>query len=100
MLKVARIREEGVGRRVFEVLEEGAPASAESLARVVRFASALLAENGLPGKFHVAGEGLVSLDMPADGHAFFHDGIVFAALDVYNDPVKNPTISGLPPSEV
>ncbi len=36
-------------------------------------------------------------DLPAEGASFFQDGIVFAALDVYNDPVKNPTISGLPP---
>jgi hypothetical protein len=98
MLKVAGIRDDGAGRRIFDVREDGEKASAESLTRVVGYATQLLLENGVPGSFVVAGEGLIALDLPADSRSYFHDGIVFAALDVYNDPVKNPTITGLPPA--
>jgi hypothetical protein len=98
MLKVVGIRDDGPGRRLFEVREEGVLASPESLARVVRFATELLLENGLTGAFRVDGDGLLALDFHGDSRSYFHDGILFAALDVYNDPVKNPTISGLPPA--
>ena len=97
MLKVAGIRDDG-DRRIFEVREDGSPAGSDRLERVVAFAAQLLLENGMPGSFRVAGDGLVALDLPADSRSYFHDGIVFAALDVYNDPVKNPTISGLTPA--
>ncbi len=97
MLKVTGIRDDGPDRRLFELHEEGSLASPESLARVVSFAMALLLENGLTGAFRVHGDGLLALDFHGDSRSSFHDGILFAALDVYNDPVKNPTISGLPP---
>ena len=96
MLKVNSVRDEGSDRRVFEVQDDGAPASAETLGRIVFFATHLLEDNGLAGAFRVAGEGLLCLDLSATDRSFFHDGILFAALDVYNDPIKNPTLSQLP----
>lgn len=98
MLKVAGIRDEGPGRRVFEVREEDDPAPVDCLTRVVGYAAQLLLENAVPGTFRVAADGLIALDLPAEDQTYFHDGILFAALDVYNDPVKNRTISGLPPA--
>jgi len=93
MLKVGSVRDDGPDRRLFEVQDEGRPASEEKLLRIVLFATRLLADNGLPGAFRVAGEGLLCLDLSATDRSFFHDGILFAALDVYNDPVKNPTLT-------
>ena len=95
MLKVSSVRDEGPDRRLFEVQDDGAPASEKTLARIVFLATHLLEDNDLPGAFRVAGEGLLCLDLSATDRSFFHDGILFAALDVYNDPVKNPTLSRL-----
>jgi hypothetical protein len=67
----------------------------ESLQRVARFGDHLLRENDLPGAFDVPGEGVLILDVPGSGRTFFHEGIVFAALDVFNDPVRNPTVTML-----
>jgi hypothetical protein len=75
------------------VTEPDAPASVESLERVARIAELLLRENALPGRFVVAGPGRISLELPAEDRTFFHNGIVFAALDAYNDPVRNPTLT-------
>ena len=73
--------------------EPDSPASVESLERVARIAQLLLRENDLPGRFLVAGGGLLALELPAAERTFFHNGIVFAALDAYNDPVHNPTLT-------
>ena len=73
--------------------EPDSPASVESLERVARIAELLLRENDLPGRFLVAGGGLLALELPAAERTFFHNGIVFAALDAYNDPVRNPTLT-------
>ena len=73
--------------------EPDLPASVESLERVARIAQLLLRENDLPGRFLVAGGGLLALELPAAERTFFHNGIVFAALDAYNDPVRNPTLT-------
>ena len=40
----------------------------------------------------MAGPGLLALELPRDARGFFHNGIVFAALDAVNDPVRNPTL--------
>ena len=58
-----------------------------------RVGDLLLRENNLPGRFLVAGPGLLALDLAAAERTFFHNGIVFAALDAYNDPVRNPTLT-------
>jgi hypothetical protein len=31
--------------------------------------------------------------LAAEERTFFHNGIVFAALDAINDPIKNPTLN-------
>ena len=73
--------------------EPDLPASVESLERVARLAGLLLRENDLPGRFVVAGPGQLALELAARERTFFHNGIVFAALDAYNDPVRNPTLT-------
>ncbi len=93
MLKVTRISDEGPKTRVFSIELDGTPASGEALSRVVTVAMHLLEENKLPGAFRVVGEGVLCLDLSATDRSFFHDGILFAALDVFNDPVKNPTLT-------
>ena len=78
---------------MYSISEGDSPASTESLQRVARYGDHLLQENELPGAFDVPGEGVLILDVPASGRTFFHEGIVFAALDVFNDPVRNPTVT-------
>lgn len=95
MLKVSSIRDDGPDRRLFEIRQNGSPADPESLNRVVLYAAHLLRENELPGVFRVAGDGLLALELPSNDRSFFHDGILFAALDVFNNPNKNPTITRL-----
>jgi hypothetical protein len=93
MLKIKGIRDDGRERRLFEISDEGSPASDTSVEIVARFASHLLRENGLAGEFRRGGSSLLELRLPAEKRTFFHDGIVFAALDAVNDPVKNPTLT-------
>jgi hypothetical protein len=93
MLRCRRIDSDEKARSVFHVTEPDAPASIESLERVTRIAELLLRENDLPGRFLVAGPGLVALELSEGERTFFHNGIVFAALDAYNDPVRNPTLT-------
>jgi hypothetical protein len=95
MLKVKGMRDVSPGKRVFVVNEEGEPASTESIGRIAAIAQKLLQENDLPGEFHVFEAGLLGLNVPANDRTFFHDGIVFAALDAVNNPEKNPTITQL-----
>lgn len=95
MLKVRTIADADSGERLYTVIEGRNPAPIESLTRLTRFAAYLLNENGLAGTFRVAGEGQLALDLPAPERTFFHDGIVFAAVDVFNNPEKNPTITRL-----
>ena len=80
-------------RSVFRILEGDEPASEESLFRVARIADLLLRENKLAGRFRAAGPGMLALELAAGERTFFHNGIVFAALDAFNDPVKNPTLT-------
>ena len=93
MLRCRKIDSEEKARTVFHVMESDAPAPLESLERVARIAELLLRENGLSGRFLVAGPGLLALLLPEEERTFFHNGIVFAALDAYNDPVRNPTLT-------
>jgi hypothetical protein len=80
-------------RGVFRILQGDQPASLESLTQVVRLAGILLRENELAGQFVVTADGAVALELPEAKRTFFHNGIVFAALDAFNDPVKNPTLT-------
>ena len=93
MLRCRRIDTEEKDRSVFHVIEADAPAPVESLERVARIAELLLRENKLSGRFLVAAPGLLALLLPEQERTFFHNGIVFAALDAYNDPVRNPTLT-------
>lgn len=93
MLKVKAIRDDGSARRLFEIHFDGAPATVEALSAVGRVASRLIEENELPGAFRVDSAGVLSLDLDAPQRSFFHDGIVFAAIDAVNDPIKSPTLT-------
>ncbi len=95
MLKVCGIEDAVSGQRLFQIREGQAPAPTESLEKVVLFAVHLLQENELAGTFQVSGDGVLALDLPPVERSFFYDGIVFAALDVFNNPTKNPTVTRL-----
>jgi hypothetical protein len=93
VLKVRGIRDDGPDRMIARVGADDAPAPREKLERLAAVANRLLVENRLAGGFRVAGEGEIALEVPAAARHFLHDGIVFAALDAVNDPVKNPTLT-------
>ena len=93
MLRCRGVEGEELERSLFRVLEGEEPAPEESLSRVARIANLLLRENALPGRFRPVGAGVLALDLAAGERTFFHNGIVFAALDAINDPVKNPTLN-------
>ena len=80
-------------RARFRIADGDSPAPAAVLRRVARLGDALLQENGLGGRFDVESDGLLALVLPESDRTFFHNGIVFAALDAYNDPIKNPTLT-------
>lgn len=92
MLRFKGIADEDDGACRFRILDGEEAASAETLDRVARIAAVLLSENALEGRFRVAGPGLLALELPRAARGFFHNGIVFAALDAVNDPVRNPTL--------
>jgi hypothetical protein len=93
MLRYRGISSEAEDRCLFRVLEGDEPASPEALDRVAKIAGILLGENDLQGTFESAGPGLLALVLPKAERGFFHNGIVFAALDAVNDPVRNPTLT-------
>jgi hypothetical protein len=93
MLRVREIRDDGPDRTLFRIAEEGRPPSREKIARLVAVAAQLLAEYGLPGKFRANESGEVVLEVTASARHFLHDGVLFAALDAVNDPVRNPTLT-------
>jgi hypothetical protein len=95
MLKVKSIRDEPGDLRVFEIVSDGASASADDLAKVVRVAAQLIDENRVGGRFAAGAGGILELYLPTARRTFFHDGIVFAALDAVNDPVRSPTLNRL-----
>jgi hypothetical protein len=83
----------GPERVSFRILDEDQPAPVANLERVALFGDTLLRENELAGQFLVQGPGLLVLELAEAQRTFFHNGIVFAALDAFNDPVKNPTLT-------
>lgn len=93
MLKVKGMRDVAPGKRLFVIEDEGEPASVATIERVAAIAERLLRENDLPGEFQPFDLGLLALNIRARERTFFHDGIVFAALDAVNNPGKNPTIT-------
>jgi hypothetical protein len=93
VLRYKGVEDDEEDRGVFRILDGDAPAGAEALERVRRIATLLLQENRLPGAFRVDGPGRLVLELPRAERGFFHNGIVFAALDAVNDPVKNPTLT-------
>ncbi len=93
MLRCKAIEEGGPERSLFRIVEDDVDAPQASVASVARIAGVLLAENGLSGRFVVAAPGLLALELRKEERTFFHNGIVFAALDAVNDPVKNPTLT-------
>jgi hypothetical protein len=88
-------------RGLFRIVLDEGPAPPEALERVARVADVLLRENSLDGRFVVEKDGAVALELPETKRTFFHNGIVFAALDAVNDPVRNPTLTLLaqPPDD-
>lgn len=90
------MRDVSPGKRLFVIENEGEPALKESLERVAVIARRLLVENELPGEFAVFDLGLLALDVRETARSFFHDGIVFAAIDAVNDPGRSPTLSSIP----
>ncbi|HTR03441.1 MAG TPA: hypothetical protein VMN82_09630 [Thermoanaerobaculia bacterium] len=93
MLRYRGVASEEPERCVFRITDGDGDASAEALDRVARIAAILLQENGLSGVLRVAGPGRLALELPQAERGFFHNGIVFAALDAINDPVRNPTLT-------
>jgi hypothetical protein len=75
------------------VVNGGEPAPQDHLTRVAGFGNRLLQENGLEGSFAAPGAGVLLLEVPRASRTFFHEGIVFAALDAFNDPTRNVTIN-------
>jgi hypothetical protein len=95
MLRVKGMRDISPGKRLFVIEEEGEPALPEAIERIASIARRLLVENELPGEYGLFDRGLLVLNVLSSARSFFHDGIVFAALDAVNNPTKNPTISQL-----
>jgi hypothetical protein len=93
MLRYRGIVSDEPERSVFRIHDGDAPASAETLDRVARIAAILLRENGLAGAFVAGAPGELFLELSRAERSFFHNGIVFAALDAVNDPVRNPTLT-------
>jgi hypothetical protein len=93
VLRCKGVESDEAGQSLFRVLDGDEPAPAKSLSHVARIADLLLRENELAGHFREAGPGMLALELAADERTFFHNGIVFAALDAFNDPVKNPTLT-------
>ena len=93
MLRYRGIVSDEPERSVFRILDGDDPASTEALERVARIAGILLSENELAGAFAVRGPGELGLELGRADRSFFHNGIVFAALDAVNDPMRNPTLT-------
>jgi hypothetical protein len=99
VLKVRGIEGDGKGERRFRIEDDGRPASEASLQLVALYAKRLLAENDLAGGCRAVAAGMLALEVPEADPSYFYDGVVFAAIDAFNNPGKNPTITNLPPVE-
>jgi hypothetical protein len=93
MLRYRGIEADEPDRCVYRIDEDDAPVPHDALERVARIAGILVAENRLPGTFAAGETGELVLLLRREERGFFHNGIVFAALDAVNDPVRNPTLT-------
>jgi len=93
MLRVKSIGDDGESRRLYSIYVNGEPVDEEMLSAVARIACRLVAENELPGTYRAGERSSLVLELPAAQRSFFHDGIVFAAIDAVNDPVHSPTLT-------
>ncbi len=93
MLKVREIRDDGPTRTRFRLGAGGGAPPPETLSRLVAVAGQLLTENGLSGTFRRSGPSEVVLEVDEGARHFLHEGILFAALDAVNDPIKSPTLT-------
>ena len=93
MLRCKGIESETKERCLFRITEGSESAGSEGIERIARLADVLLRENGLPGRFRAEGPGLLALVLAEPQRTFFHNGIVFAAIDAVNDPIRNPTLT-------
>jgi hypothetical protein len=87
------MQDDGPGRLRYAVVNGGDPAPQEHLARVAGFGNRLLQENGLEGSYSAPEPGVLILEVSSSARTFFHEGVVFAALDAFNDPTRNVTIT-------
>ena len=99
MLKVRGIEASAQRERHFRVEDDGRPAAEASLKLVAFYTRRLLAENELVGSCRAVSPGLLVLELPETDSTYFYDGLVFAALDAFNNPNKNPTITALQPPD-
>jgi hypothetical protein len=99
VLKVRGIDTVGKRQRHFRIEDDGRLASEASLKLVAFYTRRLFAENEIAGECRAASEGVLVLEVPETDSTYFYDGIVFAALDAFNNPNKNPTITGIQPPE-
>ena len=88
MLRCKGVEMEEPERSLFRILNDEGLASPEDLERIARFANLLLRENDLTGSFQAAGPGLLVLGLAEGERTFFHNGIVFAALDAFKGEDK------------
>jgi hypothetical protein len=93
VFKVKGMRDVSPGKRLFVIEDESEPAPSETIGRIATLANRLLRENELPGDFESFEAGLLALNVRSSERTFFHDSVVFAALDAVNNPDKNPTIT-------
>ena len=93
LLKIKGIEDVGEDRRIYSITADGGPAKAETLDSVARIASRLVRENELPGSYRSGDGSSIVLELAELNRSFFHDGIVFAAIDAVNDPVHSPTLT-------
>ena len=99
MLKVRGVQTVGERERHFRVEDDGRPAAHASLKLVSLYTRRLFAENEIAGECRATAEGILVLELPDTDKTYFYDGIVFAALDAFNNPNKNPTITAPPLSD-
>jgi hypothetical protein len=93
MLRVSTMRDDERGRLRYSIVNGGEPALQEHLARVAGFGNRLLQESGLEGSYSTPEAGVLLLEVSPPSRTFFHEGVVFAALDAFNDPTRNVTIT-------
>jgi hypothetical protein len=93
VLRVSAMRDEETGGIRYTVVDGSAAGPQEHLAKVAGFGNRLLEENGLLGTFSSPEAGVLLLQVTVSDRTFFHEGIVFAALDAFNEPTRNVTIT-------